>query len=143
MLARALPKLPLISFVSTSADENVLLVRAASDLEPGRWYVYDRARKTLGEVILDRPALKNKTLSQVKAINYVAGDGTRIPGYLTLPPGVTDAKNLPAIVMPHGGPSARDTWGFDWLAQFFAQRGYVVLQPNYRRLARGTAPSGT
>jgi dipeptidyl aminopeptidase/acylaminoacyl peptidase len=59
-------------------------------------------------------------------------DGTSIPGYLTLPPGVETAKDLPAIVMPHGGPSARDYWRFDWLAQFYASRGYVVLQPNFR-----------
>jgi dipeptidyl aminopeptidase/acylaminoacyl peptidase len=51
---------------------------------------------------------------------------------LTLPPGVTEAKNLPAIVLPHGGPWARDEWGFDWLPQYFAQRGFVVLQPNFR-----------
>ncbi len=55
-----------------------------------------------------------------------------IPAYLTLPPGVSDAKGLPALVMPHGGPAARDEWGFDWLAQFFAQRGFAVLQPNFR-----------
>ena len=58
-------------------------------------------------------------------------DGTLIPGYLTLPAGST-GKNLPAVVLPHGGPSARDEWGFDWLAQFLAARGYAVLQPNYR-----------
>ena len=55
-----------------------------------------------------------------------------IPGYLTLPPGRSDAKGLPAIVMPHGGPSSRDEWGFDWLAQYFAQEGFAVVQPNYR-----------
>ncbi|MDB5703524.1 MAG: peptidase prolyl oligopeptidase active site domain protein [Sphingomonas bacterium] len=54
-----------------------------------------------------------------------------IPGYLTLPPG-SDGKNLPAIVLPRGGPDARDEWQFDWLPQFFANRGYAVLQPNYR-----------
>ena len=54
-----------------------------------------------------------------------------IPGYLTIPPG-SDGRNLPAIVMPHGGPSSRDEWGFDWLVQFFAVRGFAVLQPNYR-----------
>jgi dipeptidyl aminopeptidase/acylaminoacyl peptidase len=55
-----------------------------------------------------------------------------IPGYLTLPPGIDNPHGLPAIVMPHGGPSTRDDWGFDWLAQFFAARGYAVLQPNFR-----------
>src|SRR5207302_4138173 len=51
---------------------------------------------------------------------------------LTLPPGAESARGLPAIVMPHGGPSARDEWGFDWLSQFFASRGFAVLQPNFR-----------
>jgi acetyl esterase/lipase len=131
-LERALPKLPLIAFVSTSADENVQLVSASSDVDPGYWYVFDRNRKTLGEAIVSRPALKGKTLSAVKSISYPAADGTLIPAYLTLPPGVTVATSLPAIVLPHGGPAARDEWGFDWVAQFFAQRGFAVLQPNYR-----------
>jgi dipeptidyl aminopeptidase/acylaminoacyl peptidase len=132
MLAKALPKLPLIDFESASADKQVLLVRASSDVDPGHWYVFDRAKKTLVEAITQRAGLKGKKLSAVAAITYPAADGTQIPAYLTLPPGVTEAKGLPAIVMPHGGPAARDEWGFDWLAQFFAQRGYVVLQPNFR-----------
>ena len=64
-------------------------------------------------------------------VSFPAADGTAIPGYLTLPPG-SDGKGLPAIVLPHGGPSARDEWGFDWLVQFFVARGYAVLQPNFR-----------
>ena len=64
-------------------------------------------------------------------VTYRAADGTQIPAYLTLPPGGAQ-RGLPAIVMPHGGPSARDEWGFDWLAQYFANRGYAVLQPNFR-----------
>jgi dipeptidyl aminopeptidase/acylaminoacyl peptidase len=131
-LATALPKLPLINFVGGSADEHILLVRASSDVDPGHYYLFDRDRKSLVDILKARPALKGKTLSPVNAITYAAADGTKIPGYLTLPPGVTDAKNLPAIVMPHGGPGSRDTWGFDWLAQFWAQKGYAVLQPNFR-----------
>ncbi|HEV7607348.1 MAG TPA: alpha/beta fold hydrolase [Steroidobacteraceae bacterium] len=131
-LERALPGLPLITFVSVSADENIQLVSASSDVDPGRWYVFDRSRKTLGEAIVSRPALQGRTLSTVRSITYPAADGTQIPAYLTLPPGVTDARNLPAIVLPHGGPASRDEWGFGWLPQFFAQRGFAVLQPNYR-----------
>ena len=78
-----------------------------------------------------RPQLDGVTLAPVKAISFPAADGTQIPGYLTLPPG-SDGRNIPAIVMPHGGPGARDEWGFDWLAQFYAARGYAVLQPNFR-----------
>lgn len=131
-LAKALPQLPLIHFVSASADEKILLVWASSDVDPGRFYVYDSAKKTLVETLQSRPALKGLQLSPVKSIAYPAADGTLIPAYLTLPPGITEAKGLPALVMPHGGPAARDEWGFDWLVQFFAQRGFAVLQPNYR-----------
>jgi dipeptidyl aminopeptidase/acylaminoacyl peptidase len=132
MLSKALPKLPLITFYSASADEQVQLIFASSDVDPGHWYVFDRTKKTLIEAITQRAGLKGRKLSPVASITYPAADGTEIPAYLTLPPGVTDAKGLPAIVMPHGGPAARDEWGFDWLAQFFAQRGFAVLQPNFR-----------
>ncbi len=131
-LGKALPNLPAIDFLSSSADNNKLLVRAGSDSDPGRYYVYDKANKALNEIILARPALENVKLASVKPITYPAADGTAIPAYLTLPPGKEDARGLPAVVLPHGGPSARDEWGFDWLAQFLAHAGYAVIQPNYR-----------
>jgi dipeptidyl aminopeptidase/acylaminoacyl peptidase len=67
----------------------------------------------------------------MKPVAYKAADGTQVPGYLTVPPG-SEGKKIPAIVMPHGGPASRDTWGFDWMVQFFVTRGYAVLQPNFR-----------
>ncbi|MEI9926391.1 MAG: alpha/beta fold hydrolase [Sphingomonas sp.] len=85
----------------------------------------------MGELMPVRPQLADVKLASVRPVTYPAVDGTQIPAYLTLPAG-SDGKNLPAIVMPHGGPSARDEWGFDWLAQFFAARGFAVLQPNFR-----------
>lgn len=130
-LSKALPGLPLVNIVDASTDENTLLLWAGSDKDPGRYYVFDRKAKKLDEILLARPELEKATLAEVKPITFKAADGTEIPGYLTLPPGST-GKNLPAIVMPHGGPSSRDEWGFDWLPQFFAARGYAVLQPNYR-----------
>jgi dipeptidyl aminopeptidase/acylaminoacyl peptidase len=130
-LSKALPGLPLVSIVDASADEGRLLLFAGSDTDPGHYYVFDKTTHGLNEVLPVRPQLANIALSPVKPISYPAADGTMIPGYLTLPPGGT-GKNLPAIVMPHGGPDARDEWGFDWLAQFFAHRGYAVLQPNFR-----------
>jgi dipeptidyl aminopeptidase/acylaminoacyl peptidase len=130
-LSKALPGLPLIRFIDSSVDESKLLLWAGSDTDPGRYYVFDKASKKLTELMLARPELENVTLAQMKAVTYKASDGTQVPAYLTLPPGRA-AKNLPAIVMPHGGPSARDEWGFDWLAQYFASRGYAVLQPQYR-----------
>lgn len=130
-LARALPKGSLIRFVDASSDESKLLLWAGSDVDPGGYYLYDKATRRLDEVLVVRPPLANTRLSPVEAVTFPAADGTPIPAYLTLPPG-GPRTGLPAIVMPHGGPSARDEWGFDWLAQYFAQRGYAVLQPNFR-----------
>lgn len=129
-LARAL-KSPTLSFVDASADEKTLLLYAGSDTDPGRYYLYNKASRELTEVLPVRPQLGATKLGTMRPVRYPAADGTMIPGYLTLPAG-SDGKNLPAIVMPHGGPAARDEWGFDWLVQFFATRGYAVLQPNYR-----------
>ena len=131
-LGKAIPNLPIINFLGSSADNGKLLIRADSDSDPGRFYVYDKAKKALNEIMLARPALEHVKLASVAPISYPAGDGTSIPGYLTLPPGKENARGLPAVVLPHGGPSARDEWGFDWLAQFLAHQGYAVLQPNYR-----------
>jgi dipeptidyl aminopeptidase/acylaminoacyl peptidase len=130
-LSKALPKLPLVDFVDSSADGRKLLIFASSDTDPGRYYLFDRDAKSLNEAMLDRPELEGRTLAEVKSVTIAAADGAQIPAYLTLPPG-REAKNLPAVVLPHGGPSARDEWGFDWLPQFLAAEGYAVLQPEYR-----------
>jgi dipeptidyl aminopeptidase/acylaminoacyl peptidase len=90
---------------------------------------FDKSRAdVIGE---SYPALAKAALGEVRLINYAARDGTSIPAYLTLPPG-RGAKNLPLVVLPHGGPEARDEGNFDWLAQFLATRGYLVLQPQFR-----------
>ncbi len=120
-----------VAIVDSTIDEGKLLLFAGSDVDPGRYYLFDKETKKLGEVLPARPELAGMVLGSMKAITFPAADGTQIPAYLTLPPG-SAGKNLPAIVMPHGGPAARDEWGFDWLVQFFAARGYAVLQPNYR-----------
>jgi dipeptidyl aminopeptidase/acylaminoacyl peptidase len=134
-LSKALPDLPLVNFFDSTMDGRKLLIFAGSDNDPGRYYLFDRDQQTLNEAMLDRPQLEGRTLAQVKSVTIPAPDGAQIPAYLTLPPG-RDARNLPAIVLPHGGPSARDYWGFDWIAQFFAARGYAVLQPQYRGSCR-------
>ena len=130
-LSKALPNLPMVGVVGTSDSESRLLLFASSDRDPGHYYLFDDSKKTLSEIFAERPDLAGRTFAQVKPITYKASDGTDIPAYLTLPPGKA-AKGLPAVVMPHGGPSSRDEWGFDWLAQFLAARGYAVIQPNYR-----------
>jgi dipeptidyl aminopeptidase/acylaminoacyl peptidase len=131
-LERALPKTPIISITDASVDESKLLVLAGSDNDPGTYYLFDRTTKQLRPLLQVREALAGVKLATVRPIQYPASDGTMIPAYLTLPPGMESAHGLPAIVMPHGGPSARDYFGFAWLPQYFASRGYAVLQPNYR-----------
>jgi dienelactone hydrolase len=127
----ALPGAPQIDFVDSSSDEKRLLLLAGGDTDPGMYYVFDKSTHKLEQVLAQRPELAGITLSPMKSVSYPAADGTMIPAYLTLPAG-SSGKGLPAIVMPHGGPSSRDEWGFDWLVQYFATRGYAVLQPNYR-----------
>ena len=130
-LGRALKGQPLINFVDASADESKLLLFAGGDTDPGSYYLYDKATRQLSPLLPVRGELAGMALATVKPVRFPAADGTMIPGYLTLPPG-SDGKRLPAIVMPHGGPGARDEWGFDWLSQYFAARGFAVLQPNFR-----------
>jgi dienelactone hydrolase len=131
-LSKALPGLPQVRIVDSSLDESKLLVRAGSDQDPGVYYLFDRKAKELQTFLVVRTQLEGVKLASMKPVSYPARDGTMVPGYLTLPPGQEDAKGLPAIVLPHGGPGARDEWGFDWLSQYFASRGFAVLQPNFR-----------
>lgn len=129
-LGKALPGQPAIAFLDAS-DDGKLLLLASSDVDPGTFYRYDPATRQLAPLLPQHADLAGIAMGTMQSVRYPAADGTMIPAYLTLPPG-SSGKNLPAIVMPHGGPSSRDEWGFDWLVQFFAVRGYAVLQPNYR-----------
>jgi dipeptidyl aminopeptidase/acylaminoacyl peptidase len=115
-----------------SSDGQRALVWAGSDLDPGQYYLFDRTARKLSPVMPDRPELAGHTLATMQSVIYKAADGTSIPAYLTLPPGKEGAKGLPAIVMPHGGPESRDEWGFDWMAQYYAVRGFAVIQPQFR-----------
>lgn len=130
-LARALPATPLIRIVDSNEDERKLLIWAGSDVAPGSYYLLDRDQNRMEPLLADRPALQDVALAPMRAIRFRAADGTMIPAYLTMPVNRPPSE-LKAIVMPHGGPGARDEWGFDWLAQYFAARGYAVLQPNFR-----------
>jgi dipeptidyl aminopeptidase/acylaminoacyl peptidase len=130
-IAKALPALSDISFVSASADEKRVLLFAESDRDAGHYYLFDRDSRKLTEVLVPRAELSGMALSEQRSITFPAADGTPIPAYLTLPPG-SAGKHLPALVMPHGGPASRDVWGFDWLSQYFAQRGFAVIQPEFR-----------
>ena len=131
-LSKALPGHPAISILDESWDGTKKLIYADGDSSPGRYYLYDATAAKLGPLLAVYPELDGVALGTVSAVHFAAHDGTIIPGFLTLPPGKTSARGLPGLVLPHGGPSARDTAGFDWLPQFFAAQGYAVLQPNFR-----------
>ncbi len=120
-----------INIASHTRDEQVWLVSASSDTEPGEIFLFERKTHTLTPQYKMREKLPREDLAAMKAIHYKSSDGLEIPAYLTLPKGVP-AKNLPTLVIPHGGPWGRDYWGYNTLAQFFANRGYAVLQPNFR-----------
>jgi dipeptidyl aminopeptidase/acylaminoacyl peptidase len=120
-----------INVVSRTKDEQVWLVTAVSDTEPGETLLFDRKSRTLTPQFKVREKLPRADLAPMKPVTYQSSDGLEIPAYLTVPKGV-EAKNLPTLIIPHGGPWGRDQWGYNPLAQFFANRGYAVLMPNFR-----------
>lgn len=111
--------------------ENLYIVRTYSDRSLGTYYLYDAALKKLEKLAEVSPWLDEKDMAEMKPVSYKSRDGLTINGYLTVPKGV-EAKNLPLVVNPHGGPWVRDNWGFNPEVQFLANRGYAVLQMNYR-----------
>jgi len=120
-----------IAVGTRTRDERVWLITAASDIEPGETYLFDRKTRRLTAQYRVREKLPREALAPMLAIRYTSSDGLEIPAYLTLPRGSSD-KSLPTLVVPHGGPWSRDNWGYNPLAQFFANRGYAVLMPNFR-----------
>lgn len=129
-LQQQLPDVEL-SLDSITTDEQLALVSTQSDVNPGATYLFDRSEQTLEKLYDAWPALPSEYLASVIPIRYEARDRVEIPAYLTLPKGIP-SENLPVIVFPHGGPWGRDNWGYSPVAQFFANRGYAVLQPNFR-----------
>lgn len=119
------------NIASVTADQRKVLVIASSDRDAGMVLIWDRDARRMDPFGWYYQALDPELMSPVKSVSYEARDGTEIPAYLTLPISA-DGSNLPTVVLPHGGPHARDLGGFDWLAQFLASRGYAVLQPNFR-----------
>jgi dipeptidyl aminopeptidase/acylaminoacyl peptidase len=120
-----------INLGSTTTDEQRWIVNATADTEPGETYLFDRATKQLTLQYRIREKLPREHLASMQAIRYKSSDGLEIPAFLTVPKGVPE-RNLPLVVVPHGGPWARDNWGYNGMAQFLANRGYAVLQPNFR-----------
>ena len=127
---RALPDKTNI-IVNRSEDGNRSLIFSSAPDDPGTYYVFDRAARTLEIFASPYDALQGRTFAPVRPVSYRSRDGLSIHGYLTVPAGRAE-RALPLIVLPHGGPFLRDSWKFDPEVQFLASRGYAVLQPNFR-----------
>ena len=123
-----------IGISGMTKDETKFIVRTYSDRSLGAYYFYDKANDELTKIHDVSPWIDENNMAEVTPISYKSRDGLTINGYLTLPKGYTieTAKNLPTVIHPHGGPWHRDKWGFDKRVQFLANRGYAVLQMNFR-----------
>ena len=123
-----------VGVTSMSKDENIRMIYAGNDRTYGTYYLYNVKENKLTKVADIAPWIKEEEMCAMNPITYTSRDGLTIEGYLTLPKGYTmeNAKNLPVVVNPHGGPWARDTWGYNPEVQFLASRGYAVLQMNFR-----------
>lgn len=127
---RALPN-RINRVVSLSRDGLKMLVWTGSASDPGAYYYFDSTAGVMNLLATPYDKMRGKMLAGVESVTYPARDGLQIPAYLTVPAGI-EPSQLPLIVMPHGGPYLRDEWGYDTWAQFLANRGYIVLQPNFR-----------
>ncbi|EPZ5422591.1 prolyl oligopeptidase family serine peptidase, partial [Vibrio parahaemolyticus] len=129
-LSEKLPNVE-ISVTSATRDESKMIVVTYSDVDRPNYYFYDRNADKLEKLAENAPWHKPEHMAKMTPIQYTARDGETIHGYLTLPKG-REAKDLPLLVLPHGGPWARDHWGFQPEVQLFANRGIAVLQMNFR-----------
>jgi dipeptidyl aminopeptidase/acylaminoacyl peptidase len=121
-----------IQITSYNKDEDFFTVYAYSDRNQGKYYTYDAKAKKLNFLIDPTPWLDEKEMASMKPIFYETRDGLKIQGYLTIPKGMENTKKLPLVVNPHGGPWARDYWGYNSQVQFLANRGFAVFQMNFR-----------
>ena len=120
-----------IDGIAVNLDNTKWVVSFVSDNAPVYWYLYDRASKQATLLFSNRPALEKYKLATMKPMEFTARDGMKLYGYLTTPVGM-EAKNLPMVLFVHGGPWGRDVWGLDRYAQWLSNRGYAVLQINFR-----------
>jgi len=118
-------------YISWTKNEDLAVVTTSSDVNPGETYIYNRDNGSISFVAASRPWIDKNKMSPMIPIEFKARDGLLISGYLTVPAD-SDGKNLPLIINPHGGPNARDMWGYNPEHQFFASRGYAVLSMNFR-----------
>lgn len=120
-----------IALIDRDREDNKIIIQAYSDKNPGVYYLYDVEKDILTEIAEMKPWIHEDEMAEVRPIEYTSRDGLTIHGYLTVPQ-TAEIKNLPVVVIPHGGPWIRKVWCFNEHAQFLANRGYAVLQPNFR-----------
>lgn len=121
-----------VNITSQSKDEVLNIVYVGSDTDPGHYYLYDKAKNTLKSLVSTMEWIDKTKLSPMKPIRFKSRDGLDLHGYLTVPK-ESNGKKLPLIINPHGGPfGVRDFWGFKPETQFFASRGYAIVQVNFR-----------
>lgn len=120
-----------VYLTSFTPDFSRLVIYVEGTGRPGSYFIFDRSSSSLTAIGNTYPEIAPEDVAEVRHVRYRASDGFEVPAFLTLPPG-RSPENLPLVVLPHGGPAARDTVGFDWVAQALASRGYAVLQPNFR-----------
>jgi dipeptidyl aminopeptidase/acylaminoacyl peptidase len=119
-----------INIADESEDQRYYLVFVSSATDAGTYYRFDAMTNRIAKITAAYPQLANRELAAMKPVRYKADDGVEIPAYLTVPSSRSGPG--PAVILPHGGPSARDYWTYNFLAQFLAANGYAVLQANYR-----------
>ncbi|EJL34278.1 S9 family peptidase [Novosphingobium sp. AP12] len=126
-----------VDLIDWTPDFSKVILRTSGSKDSGTWFLVDVAQRRADPIADERPEIMAEQVGPISKIDYAAADGLKMDGILTLPPG-REAKGLPVILLPHGGPASHDTPDFDWWAQAFASRGYAVFQPNFRGSTGGT-----
>lgn len=123
-----------VSYLGSTQDKTKILAFVSGNDSAGSYLLFDTSKVQAEELAYHYPNIKKSQIGEIKTIAYKSKDGIKIPSILTWPPNLTKAKrkNLPLLVFPHGGPESNDTLRFNWWAQYFANKGYLILQPNFR-----------
>lgn len=129
-IAKTFPN-KLISLQDWTQDFSLVIANSNGNMDPGSWWLVNLDQLRAGQLGSERPGIRPDQVGKIERVQYKANDGLEMDGILTLPPG-REAKNLPVVMLPHGGPTSEDQPGFDWWAQAIASRGYAVFQPNFR-----------